>query len=266
MSGIDGYDFRRYRRPAAYLTSLAALIALAAWQAEVDLGMFFRNADKGVAQLGAHFPPDSSVIGIMVKESLITVAMALLATPLGGAISLVFGIAAAKNISPPFIRSIARGLISIERALPEIVVLLFLIVVFGIGYFAGIMALAIGCVGMLGRLLGDAIEEIDKKTLESVELVGVTRSQLVRYAVLPEVLPAFISNLIFRFEVNIRASVVLGAVGAGGVGYELGKAMDLSDYQQATTAILAIVVLVLLSERLSDFLRKKVNAKSAALA
>lgn len=266
MSERNQYDLRRYRRPAAYLFGLSLTIGLAAWQAEVDLGMLFANADKGAQQFGKHFPPDLNVLGTMARESLITVAMALLATPIGGAISLVFGIAAAKNVSPPFIRSIARGLISIERALPEIVVLLFLIVVFGIGYFAGIMALAIGCVGMLGRLLGDAIEEIDRKTLESVELVGVTRSQLIRYAVLPEVLPAFISNLIFRFEVNIRASVVLGAVGAGGIGYELGKAMDLSDYQQATTAILAIVALVLLSERLSDYLRKKVNAKSATLA
>lgn len=259
------YDLGRYRRPLAYLALIAVAILLAAWRAEVDLGMLIANVDKGLLQLSVHFPPDMSVVGTMLRESLVTVAMALLATPLGGAISLVFGIAAAKNVSPPFIRSIARGLISIERALPEIVVLLFLIVVFGIGYFAGIMALAIGCIGMLGRLLGDAIEEIDKRALESVELVGVTRSQLIRYAVLPEVLPAFISNLIFRFEVNIRASVVLGAVGAGGIGYELGKSMDLSDYQQATTAILAIVVLVLISERISDYLRRKVNAKSAAL-
>ncbi|MEM9160737.1 MAG: phosphonate ABC transporter, permease protein PhnE, partial [Verrucomicrobiota bacterium] len=256
------YDWGRYRKPVGFLSLLAVVIVLAAWRAEVDLGMLWENAPRGFDQLGEHFPPDLGVVGTMLRESLITVAMALLATPLGGLLSLALGLAAAKNISPEPIRSVARGLISIERAMPEIVVLLFLIVVFGIGYFAGIMALAIGCIGMLGRLLADAIEEIDKKVVESVEVVGVSKSQLIRYAILPEVLPAFISNLIFRFEVNIRASVVLGAVGAGGIGYELGKAMDLSDYNQATTAILVIVGLVLISERISDALRKKVDAKS----
>ncbi len=265
MSPRNEYDFRRYRRPASFLFFLALVVWLAAWQADVDLALLFANVDKGISQFGKHLPPDLSVLGVMARESLITVAMALLATPLGGLASLVFGLAAAKNISPGPLRSTARGLISVERALPEIVTLLFLIVVFGIGYFAGIVALAIGCIGMLGRLLGDAIEEVDSKVLESVEIVGATRSQIIRYAILPEVLPVFISNLIFRFEINIRASVVLGAVGAGGIGYELGKAMDLSDYNQATTAILMIVVLVLVSERISDVLRKKVTARGSAL-
>jgi len=265
MYSGNKYSFDRYRRPAGLLATLALVVFLAAWQADVELGLLAENFGKGIEQIGLHFPPDINVVGLMCTEALATVGMALLATPFGGLLSLVFGLAAAKNISPGPLRSTARAMIAMERALPEIVVLLFLIVMFGIGYFAGIVALAIGCVGMLGRLLGDAIEEIDNRVMESVEMVGASRFQLIRYVIIPEILPVFISNLIFRFEVNIRASVVLGAVGAGGIGYQLGKAMDLSDFKQATTAILVIVALVLIAERISDYLRKMVDSKSKVL-
>lgn len=264
-SSHNNYNLQRYRRPLVYLVMLSCTVFLAAWQADVELGALVENFGRGIDQFALHFPPDYSVLGIMCVEAFATVGMALLATPLGGLLSLVFGLAAARNISPAPLRTGARALISVERALPEIVVLLFLIVMFGIGYFAGIVALAIGCVGMLGRLLGDAIEEIDDRVMESVEMVGATRFQLIRYVILPEIIPVFISNLIFRFEVNIRASVVLGAVGAGGIGYQLGKAMDLSDFSQATTAIMVIVALVLVAERLSDALRKLVDSKSRVL-
>ena len=155
-------------------------------------------------------------------------------------------------------RSIARTLIGVERALPEIIVLLLLVAALGVGPFPGVIALAIGSVGMLGKLFADAIEELDAKVLESVGSVGATRSQIIRFAVLPEVMPALLSNSIFRFEVNIRASVLLGAVGAGGIGFELQKAMALLEYERAMMAVLVTLLLVFGAERVSDFLRRRV--------
>lgn len=259
------FSLGRYRKPAKWVAWIVVIVAVASWQAEVDPGRLFDNLDRGSEQLQRHFPPDVTHLKGMMYAALVTVGMALAATPIGAAIALVFGLAAAKNIAPKPLRAVSRFLIAIERATPDLVVLLFFVAAFGLSYFSGVMALAIGCIGMLGRLLGDAIEEIDARTIESVEMVGASRWQVIRYAAMPEAMPAFISNAIFRFEMNIRNAALLGAVGVGGIGYELEKSMQLMDYNEATTAILVIAGLVLISERISDWLRKLVATQGALL-
>jgi phosphonate transport system permease protein len=123
--------------------------------------------------------------------------------------------------------------------------------------------LVIGSIGMLGKLVGDAIEEIDSRTVESVACVGASSAQVIRYAVLPQVLPSLVANSMFRFEVNIRASVLLGAVGAGGIGYELTTAMSQVEYSKATSAAIVSFALVLAAERVSDFLRSRLLSHGA---
>ena len=113
---------------------------------------------------------------------------------------------------------------------------------------------------MLGKLVADAIEEIDPGTVDSVACVGATHSQVIRYAVLPQIVPSLLANTMFRFEVNIRASVLLGSVGAGGIGYELTLAMGQLEYSKATIAAFISFVLVFLSERGSDLLRSRLLA------
>jgi phosphonate transport system permease protein len=215
---------------------------------------------EGAKVVGFFFPPDWSTLGEMIGPAGTTVLLAAVATPLGVLLSLVFGLAGAKNIAPAWLRTPARVVIGVERALPEIILLLLLVAALGIGPFPGVIALAIGSIGMLGKLLADAIEEIDARVLESVESVGATRWQVIRHAVLPEVMPALLSNSIFRFEVNIRASVLLGAVGAGGIGYELNKAMGMLEYERVSVAILVTLALVFGAERVSDQLRRPPRA------
>src|SRR5262249_58810639 len=107
-------------------------------------------------------------------------------------------------------------------------------------------------------VLADTSEEIDPRVLDATAASGATRMQVIRHAVLPEVLPSLVSNTIFRFEVNIRATVLLGAIGAGGIGYELNAAINQLEYRRATVAALVSFLLVVLSERLSDYLRARV--------
>jgi phosphonate transport system permease protein len=213
---------------------------------------------EGTRVVGFFFPPAWRVLPELVKPALVTVLLAALATPLGMALSLVFGLAGARNLSPRWLRGPARVAIGIERALPEIITLLLLVAALGIGPFPAVVTLAIGSIGMLGKLLADAIEEIDSRVLESVTSVGATYLQVIRHAVLPEVMPSLLANAIFRFEVNIRASVLLGAVGAGGIGQELTKAMNLLEYERALVTILVTLALVFGAERFSDFLRRRV--------
>jgi phosphonate transport system permease protein len=249
---------RRWRKPLLFTFVLGGLVWGAAILCKVDLAGLIPSLAKGAEVLRFFFPPDWSSLMEMAGPALVTVLLAAVATPLGVLLSLFFALAGARNLSPPWLRTTARTLIGIERALPEIIVLLLLVAALGVGPFPGVIALAIGSVGMLGKLFADAIEELDPKVMESVDSVGATRAQVIRYAVLPEVMPALLSNSIFRFEVNIRSSVLLGAVGAGGIGFELQKAMALLEYERAMMAVLVTLLLVFGAERFSDFLRRRV--------
>lgn len=250
--------WRRLVRPAIFTLVLLGLVFWAARICQVSLPAFLNGILRGLEVVGFFFPPDFSTVGELVEPALVTLLLAAVATPLGVLLSIGFGLAAARNLSPPWLRQPARILVGLERALPEIIVLLLLVAALGVGPFPGVIALAIGSVGMLGKLLADAIEEIDDRVLESVATVGATRWQVIRHAVIPEVLPSFLANSLFRFEINIRASVLLGAVGAGGIGYELSKAMSLLEYERAMMAIIVTLALVFGAERLSDALRRRV--------
>jgi phosphonate transport system permease protein len=233
-------------------------MAMAGWAIRFNWGDLVTGIPKGGILISMMFPPDWSAFGDLLKPAFDTVILALIASVIGSILSLLFGLAAAKNISHPVIRNITRFLIAMERAIPEIFIVLLLVAALGLGPLCGVAALAIGCIGMLGKLLADAIEEIDPQILESIEATGANKFQLIKYGVMPQITPTLIANTIFRFEVNIRLSVILGAVGAGGIGFELYQSFNLLEYQKATTAIIVILALVFLSERLSDFLRKKI--------
>ena len=238
-------------------------IAIAVEGAALVCGANIRGLNSGLingfAFLGHMFPPDWSAFPELVKPAVDTIIIAVLGTFFGTLISLVFGLAAASNVAPRWLRNLTRGVIRIERALPEIIILLFLVAAFGLGPFGGVISLTIGCIGMLGKLFADAIEEIDPVSIEAIEALGASKIQVIWYGVLQPVIPSIISFALFRFELNIRLSVVLGAVGAGGIGLELYRAFSLLDYNRGLSALIITLALVFITERLSEFLRNKVK-------
>ncbi|HYA18419.1 MAG TPA: phosphonate ABC transporter, permease protein PhnE [Bryobacteraceae bacterium] len=255
---LGDFSLGRYRRRVIPAAVFVAIVIGAALLCEVSFSDFVKGIVKGLSLLTFFFPPDWAAFPEMIRPALVTIVICLIATPIGAAFSIVFGLAGARNIAPDWLRLVSRSIIAAERGLPEIVTLLVLVAAFGLGPLAGVMALAIGSIGMLGKLLADAIEEIDPRILDATAAVGATHWQVIRHAVLPEVLPSLVANSIFRFEVNIRASVLLGAVGAGGIGYELNAAINQLEYSRATVAALLSLLLVFLSERLSDRLRSRI--------
>jgi len=233
---------------------------LSAFRCNVSPSDFARGIGKALPLLAMFYPPEWSAFARMVRPIGITLELALVGTVLGTCLSVPFALAASSNVAPSWLRWTSRSLIAFERGLPEIVTLLLCVVAFGLGPLPGVIALSIGSIGMLAKLLADAIEEIEPHVLESVRATGATGWQVIRYAVLPEVFPSLLANCLFRFEVNVRASVLLGAVGAGGIGYELNVAMESLEYPRATVAVLASFLLVFFSERFSDFLRARILA------
>jgi phosphonate transport system permease protein len=234
-------------------------VYVSAVSCKVDFGLLISGIPDGINFISNMLPPDLSAVKDLIKPAFDTIIFALLATIFGSILSLLCGLAGASNIAPVWLRSSSRIFMAFERALPEIIVILLLISALGIGAFAGVAALSLGCVGMLGKLFADAIEEVNPKILESIESVGGNKWQMIMFGVIPEIMPSIVTNSIFRFEVNIRLSVLMGAVGAGGIGYELYHSFNILQYERATTAILITLFLVFVSEKLSGYLRKKVT-------
>lgn len=252
----------RYRKGLLLLGVIAPLTVGAARICGVRLDFLWKGlVDSAVFLL--RLTPDWSAFPEMLQPALESVLIALVGTLLGTVLSLFFAFAASSNIAPSWLRNSIRLFLGMERAIPEIVILLFLVAAFGMGSFSGVMALTIGCIGMLGKLIADAIEELDPVTIESIEAIGATKVQLLVFGVIQQIMPSIISFALFRFELSIRLSVVLGAVGAGGIGLEMYRSFFLLDYHRASTALVVILTMVFITGRLSEFLRKKIRGTEA---
>lgn len=236
---------------------LLLLVLLASWQAEVSLDTLLRDLPKGASELKAFFPPDFSILGELLAPALVTVLLALVPLPIAVALAVPLAFLGAKNLVPRPVRVVARSYITLQRNLPEIVMVLLLARAFGLGPFPGIAAIVLGSVGMLSKLLADAIEEIDPRRLEALVCTGAGTGRVIRYAVIPELMPTLIANVLFRFEINMRQAGLLGAVGAGGLGYELSYALNLLEYERVTMTVLVLLGLIATAEALSDRLRRR---------
>jgi phosphonate transport system permease protein len=252
---------RKFHR--VVVTALATAATLAGFVAYlgVDPSTLSADADSLLQLARDMFPPNVELLwqqGGLVKALLETVSMAFLATVFGGCVAWVLAFFAATNTSPgPFTRLLVRAVLATERSLPNFVVLLVLLIAVGIGPFSGMLAISIGSIGMFGKLFADAIEQSDKGVFESIQSVGGTRLQLIRYAIIPEVAPSFIANLFYAFDVNLRAAIAVGVFGGGGIGFQLGFADHLLHYKDMLAYSLVIVALITGAERASDWVRRR---------
>lgn len=254
MTGLKRY--KKYLLPTLIFVLLmwGGLIVCRA-----DLHSLIAGIPRGWDLLGHMLPPDWGVFPYLLAPALETVQIAFVGTVLGAVLALLIGFFAASNLTPNKpVREVARGVLMLERALPDLIIILLFVAIVGLGPFPGVMALAVCSIGMLGKLYADSFEEIDPKPLEAMAAVGANKVQIIRYAVLPQVLPALIANTLYRFDVNIRLSVFLGVVGAGGIGFNLIMSMRLMQYSEAMTAIIIILLLVISCEKISDFLRQRI--------
>ena len=265
MTFFQTYTLKKYQPLVVPLCVMGGLIYLSALGCEVTFDRFWKGVFVGSGLIVSFFPPAWDAFGEMLYPALETLLLAVIATPLAVVVSFGVALMAANNVSSNWVRTGARFLMSAERATPDIIVAFFFVAAFGIGPMAGIIALALGSIGMLGKLFADAMEEIDARLLEAIECVGASKWQILRYGILPSVLPSLVANSLFRFEINIRSAALLGMVGAGGIGYELSQAMALLEYQRASVAIVVTVVLVFLAERVSGFLRQRILSRSESL-
>ncbi len=187
-----------------------------------------------------------------------TVQMAVLATVMGFTGAFVLSFPAARNLSvPPAVLWITRRLLEVMRSVPQVVLAFILVWPFGIGPLAGILAIGVHSTGALGKLFSEVNENADMRAAEGMRAAGGNWLETVRYGIVPQVLPGFLSYALLRFEINVRSSTIIGFVGAGGIGQELKRVIGFNIYEEVS----AIAILILLIVMLIDLASERIRAR-----
>lgn len=206
------------------------------------------------------FPPRWSYINQLYASLWDTLNIATLGTLLGVIIAFPIAFLAAKNTTPSllWVRPIALWIIVTSRSINSLIWALLLVAILGPGLFAGILAIAFRSIGFIAKLLYEGIEEVNKAPVEALQATGASKMQVMDYAVVPQIFPAFIGISLFRWDINIRESSILGLVGAGGIGLQLQASLSVLAWPQVLLIVLVILATVLFSEALSAKIRKAI--------
>lgn len=188
-----------------------------------------------------------------------SLTMTLTSTVAGILLSVPVGIGAARNVAPRAVYYVCRSIIAVSRSLQEIIIAILFVTMFGFGPFAGFLTLSFATIGFLAKLLAEDIEDIDESQTEAIRSTGASWLQLINYAVQPQVMPRLIGLSLYRLDINFRESAVIGIVGAGGIGATLNTAIDRYEFDSAGAILIIIIVIVMLAEYSSGYVRKWVQ-------
>lgn len=254
--------------PTIWLVVSAVIVVAAVWAVDanwarmLDLpGSFLNYAGlmgEGVVQ-NPFTDPWSEYWTLATSRMLESVQMAWIGTLIGAVLSLPIGFLAARTIAPAGVVVVVRQFLNAIRALPEIVLAIVLIMpIFGLGPLTGALALGVGSIGTLGKLTAEAVESIDPGPVEAALASGARASQRIRWAILPQALPEIVAFWLYRFEINIRASAVLGVIGAGGIGSLLSQLFNRREWAQIGVTLVVIIVVTILVDTISGAVRARI--------
>ena len=238
----------------------AAIAAAFVWSTiatEVSIGRVIEGLPFMWDFLRRMVPPDPSVLGNALRGAVQTIEIAVVGTAVAAVLALPVGFAAARNSAPAWLFYVARLLLNAFRAVDTLVYALFFVAAVGLGPFPGVLAVVVYTATVLAKLYSEAIEAIEPGPVEAVRATGATPLQVLRWGVLPQLVPQFLSFTLYRFETNIRAAAILGFVGAGGIGFYIQTYLRLLNYPAAASVLLVLIVLVMIVDFASSRLRAR---------
>jgi phosphonate transport system permease protein len=240
---------RALRRGLIWAVAIVAVL----WFTAAQIGLNPIALAKGIPFMADFFsrmfPPDLTHLPLLRDATIETIQIAVWGTLIAIVLSVPFALLGAKNTTPhPLVFHATRLFLNALRAINELVFALIFVAAVGLGPFAGVLAIALHATGMLAKFCAEEIEGVDRGPIEAMQAAGAGRLQVILFGIVPQVIPAFISYSIYRFDVSIRAATILGLVGAGGLGFSLIKTMKLFKYHETATCILVIFAIVLVSD------------------
>lgn len=247
-------------RFALVLLALAAFYAVCIAYADVDL----RRLWTGLPRLGAWamraWPPNFDDFSTLMVRALETVAMASLGTTVGALIAVPLCLLAARNVALSSVLHLpARWLLNLLRGIDSFVFALLFVAAVGLGPFAGVLGIALHSAGSIAKLWSETLESVEPGPVEAATMSGAGRLKIIVHALLPDVLPGLASTTLYIWEFNLRASTVLGIVGAGGIGQELKSAIDLLDFPRVFAILLIVVAMVTIVDQVSAVVRRRLS-------
>ncbi|MFA0717327.1 phosphonate ABC transporter, permease protein PhnE [Vibrio lentus] len=264
-SAMNRTQWQRYDSKQSLMLWLAWLCFVAltvfAWQVmnKDTIWYFVTDSPNQLADISSRmWPPRWSYLESLWNPLWDTINIATLGTLLGIVLAFPVAFLAARNTTPSttFIRPIALFIIAASRSINSLIWALLLVAIIGPGLLAGIIAIALRSIGFVAKLMYEAIEEVNVTQMSAIESTGASPLQVLNYGILPQVMPSFIGTSLFRWDINIRESTVLGLVGAGGIGLKLQESMAMLAWPQVTVIFCAILVTVIFSEWVAAKARK----------
>ncbi|MFQ5946220.1 MAG: phosphonate ABC transporter, permease protein PhnE [Anaerolineae bacterium] len=266
-----------------FLFAMAGAVGILVWWSArgtgVDLAMLLSEGPRAIlAYVTRLFPPELSpefltdtawgtleTLAISIMGSLLSMVVALSLVFFTSANLIYAGVLFEREQAGSVRRGlrlsvylVAKSLLNVLRSIPEIVWATVFVFAVGLGPFPGVLALGVHNGGVLGKLFGEVLENVDRRPIEALQATGASRFQILIYGILPQALPQFLSYSLYRWEVNIRAAAILGLVGAGGLGQQIHIAVSLFLENQLLTLLLAIYLVVTLVDYLSAYLRSRI--------
>ncbi|MDV8148009.1 phosphonate ABC transporter, permease protein PhnE [Arthrobacter sp. B10-11] len=263
-------DARLLKKPTRWVTTAGVTAAVVVLHLFAFEGTDFQpgllvDGGKGMAAfVGDAFPPDldwDRTVKPGLDATLVTLWIGLLGTTMSVPFALLLAVLAADTTTPHrLVYQAARSVLSFFRAVPDIVFALIFVTAVGLGPFAGVLALICHNTGVMGKLWAESMEEIDGGPQEALRTAGASRIQQVANATLPMVVPQFVGLLLYRFDVNVRSSLVLGLVGAGGIGLLINQAIKSFQFDAMLTHIIIVLVLIIAVDQFSAWIRQRLAA------
>ena len=217
------------------------------------ISVLFQNWDQFADIFVQMSHPDWGYMSVIWPKLIETIKMAVLGTVIGSVIAFIYSLLIARNIvKNKAVTGVLRFIMNIIRTTPDLLLGAIFVAIVGIGPVAGVMALAVFTFGVVVKLFYEAIETIDPGPIEALTAVGANKLQIIHQAVLPQIMTYFISYVLYAFEINVRASTVLGYIGAGGIGLNLQQTLQVFNYAQTGTIIIVIIVVVVLIDYVSS--------------
>ena len=251
---------RRRSRAPLIIILLAAAIYLSLIMTGFDIGTVINKFSKMLDLLKKILQPDWSFFPKVISPLFDTIKMSILGTVIGCALALPIAILSSSNINHSVvIVSICRFILSLIRTLPTFIIALVCALIFSLGTFSGTVAIAIFTFGIVAKMLFESIETIDMGPFEAMEALGANKFQAFWSACVPQILPVYLSHSLYCFEMNVRASAILGYVGAGGLGITINERIGWRDYNSLGMVLLSLFVVVVAIDFFSEYLRKKLS-------
>ena len=260
-------NFEKYLRPQwswktfIFIVLFSSALVFVVKDLEIDFIKLVSDSSKYFGDiLSRMLPPDFSNLSELIYAMFETIEIAFLGTFIAIVLSIPLGLFSARNLAPNyFVYLVCKTIVIFFRAIPEFIIAMILVIAIGFGAMPGVLALGLHTMGFLAKFYAEDIEHINKGPIDALKSSGATKSQIISFGVIPQILPSFVANNLYILDRNVRMATMLGIVGAGGIGYELQSSFRMFEYERVSAIIILIFVTIFLIDHFSAFIRSKIK-------